>query len=180
MTFLNILTIVIIGLSLSIDAFSLSLAYGLVNIKKSHIIRTSLLVGLFHFIMPVLGNQIGRILTNKLNINSKYILLVVLSLILIEMIKSLNEKDKEYDLSITKTLLFAFLVSVDSFSLGLGINYITGKVILASMIFSIQSFIFTLLGFNFGKYLSEKEKNISKKVGITLLFTVIIYFLCKG
>lgn len=176
---MQIITIIIIGLSISVDAFSLSLAYGLMNISKRTIILTSFLVGIFHFIMPLLGFNLGSIILKYLNIESKYVLLLILILILIEMIRSLKENQKEYELNIINIITFAFLVSIDSFTIGIGLNYITNNLYIASIIFSIMSFTFTLLGFLLGKYLSIKAQNYAKYFGVAILFTVIIYFLCK-
>lgn len=176
---MEIITLIIIGLSLSIDAFSLSLAYGLLNIPKKTIISTSITVGIFHFIMPILGMLLGNIITDTLNLDSKYILLTILILILIEMIKSLKEENKEHELNIINMLIFAFLVSFDSFTLGIGIKYITSNIFLASTIFMILSSLFTFLGFILGKYLTKKATYKIKLIGIILLLGVILYFLCK-
>lgn len=176
---MEIITLIIIGLSLSIDAFSLSLAYGLLNIPKKTIISTSITVGIFHFIMPILGMLLGNIITDTLNLDSKYILLTILILILIEMIKSLKEENKEHELNIINMLIFAFLVSFDSFTLGIGIKYITSNIFLASIIFMILSSLFTFLGFILGKYLTKKATYKIKLIGIILLLGVILYFLCK-
>lgn len=176
---MEIITLIIIGLSLSIDAFSLSLAYGLLNIPKKTIISTSITVGIFHFIMPILGMLLGNIITDTLNLDSKYILLTILILILIEMIKSLKEENKEHELNIINILIFAFLVSFDSFTLGIGIKYITSNIFLASTIFMILSSLFTFLGFILGKYLTKKATYKIKLIGIILLLGVIMYFLCK-
>lgn len=176
---MEIITLIIIGLSLSIDAFSLSLAYGLLNIPKKTIISTSITVGIFHFIMPILGMLLGNIITDTLNLDSKYILLTILILILIEMIKSLKEENKEHELNIINILIFAFLVSFDSFTLGIGIKYITSNIFLASIVFMILSSLFTFLGFILGKYLTKKATYKIKLIGIILLLGVIMYFLCK-
>ncbi len=161
------------------DAFTLSLAYGLLNISRKKIYITSLLVGIFHFIMPLLGNILGNLIRKYIGFESKYVLIIVLSLILIEMIRSLKEEKTEYNLSLLNILVFSFLVSMDSFSLGIGINYITNNILLASGIFSLLSASFTFLGFRLGKYLSVKAEKQAKYFGIVILFTVIIYFLCK-
>jgi len=176
---LETITIILIGLSLSIDAFTLSLAYGLLNIPKSKIIFTSLSVGIFHFIMPLLGLAIGRVLTDMININSKYILIVVLLIILVSMIKSLKEEEQEHDLSFINILTFSFLVSLDSFSVGIGLTYITNKIFLGSIIFSIISCTFTYLGFTLGKYLSVKAEKHAKILGIVFITLLIIYFIFK-
>ena len=174
------IAIILIGLSLSIDAFSLALTYGLLDITKKTILRTSLLVGTFHFIMPIFGKLVGAIIMNYLKINSKYILIIVLLIILIEMIKSTNEDNKEYNISMFYSFIFAFLVSIDSFTIGIGINYLTNNVYKACTVFSLMSFTFTYLGFTIGKYLSNSQKKYSKFIGIIFIFTLIIYFLCKG
>lgn len=173
------ITLIIIGLSLSIDAFTLALAYGLLNLNKKTILTTSLTVGIFHFIMPLLGLQIGHILTDMINVNPKYIMITVLLIILIEMIKSLNEEQTEYNLSLINILIFSSLVSFDSFTVGIGLKFITNKIYLGSIIFSILSFTFTYLGFRLGKYLSIKAEKYAKLVGITLLILTIIYFIIK-
>ena len=42
-------TIVLIGISLSMDAFSLALVYGTYSLVKKDILLLSVIVGLFHF-----------------------------------------------------------------------------------------------------------------------------------
>ena len=174
------IALILLGLSLSIDAFSLSLTYGLLNIRKKDILRTSALVGIFHFIMPIIGLLLGQLINKYLNINSKKILLIVLLIIFIETIKSYKEETKEYNIDIFSSLIFALLVSIDSFAIGIGINYLVDNILYASVVFSIMSFSFTYLGFILGKYISSKQKKYSKIFGIFLIFTLIIYLLCKG
>lgn len=176
---MEIFKIITLGITLSLDAFSLSLAYGLLKVRKKETILTSLTVGIFHFIMPLLGNKIDLIINNYVNINSKMLLILVLSFILIETIKSIKEETKEYSLNIINIIIFSFLVSLDSFSIGLGLNYITNKILLSSIIFMILSSIFTYLGFNLGKYINKKTKTYSKIISIIILITFIVYLICK-
>lgn len=176
---MEIITLILIGLSLSIDAFTLSLAYGLLNISKRKILITSLIVGMFHFIMPFLGNSLSKILGKLIDIDFKFVLIIVLVLILIETIKSLKEEKEEYNLNFINIIIFAFLVSFDSFTVGLGLNYITNNIFLGMIIFSILSFSFTYTGFILGKYLSEKTGYLAKIIGIIILMITIVYLLCK-
>ena len=173
------LTIILIAISLSIDAFTLSVAYGLLNIKRKKILITSFLVGIFHFFMPLIGLIFGNILTKTHTISSKFILIFTLILIFIEMIKSFNEETLEKNMTFLESITFAFFVSIDSFLIGAGLSYITSKILLSSVYFSIFSFIFTLLGFLLGKYITQKSKQKAKIVSIIIMFTLIIYFLCK-
>lgn len=175
---MEILTLFLIGLSLSIDAFSMSLAYGLIGIKKEKIFLSSLVVGIFHFLMPLLGSLVGYKLLNSFKINPKYLIVITILILLIEMIKSIKDEEiKTINMNIFDMLAFAFLVSIDSFTVGMGIYYLTSKPIYASIIFSIISFIFTLFGYILGKYVSKKMERISKYIGIVILLILLIYFL---
>ena len=49
---MEIILLVIIAVTLSMDAFSLSLAYGTIGLDKKNIILLSCIVGIYHFIMP--------------------------------------------------------------------------------------------------------------------------------
>lgn len=176
---LNYYRLILIAVSLSIDAFSLSLAYGLMNYNKRKIIIISLTVGIFHFFMPLLGFVIGNYIFENLTINPKLILLIMFLIVILEMIKGLNEEVEKKVLNIIGTFIFALLVSVDSFSVGIGISYEISKMYFASLVFSVTSFIFTLGGFFLGKYISGKIEKASKIVGICIMFTLLIYYLCK-
>ena len=60
----SFLTILLIGISLSMDAFSLALVYGIQGMSKRDKIFLSLIVGVYHFIMPLIGLTFGTILDN--------------------------------------------------------------------------------------------------------------------
>ena len=141
---MQILTLISIGLSLSIDAFTLSMAYGLLKVPKKQIILT-----------------------------------IILILILIEMIKSFNEEKEYHEFKLTTILSFSLLVSIDAFTLGLGLEYITNNICLASLIFMSLSSIFTFLGFNLGKYTRTKFEKYSKLISIIVLLLITVYIICK-
>lgn len=172
------LTIILIALSLSADAFSLALAYGLINISEKKL-YISLLVGFFHFVMPLIGMYIGDIFIDKIPINPKFVVSGIFILILFEMIKSLQDKKENFELNFINIIFFSFIVSVDSFSIGLGLKYITDVPVRACIIFSIFSMFFTYLGFSLGSLISKKIGKISRVIGIVLLTFLILYYLCK-
>lgn len=176
---MNYYEIILIAISLSLDAFSLSLAYGLMNFSKKKIFLISSVVGLFHFFMPLLGLLLGELIIDTIKINPKIILLIMFSLVILEMIKGLKDESEKISLNIIGTLVFALLVSIDSFSVGIGLSYIANNIFLAAFIFSISSFLFTLSGFFLGKIISIKLEKISKIIGIFIMFTLLIYYLCK-
>ena len=85
---LKIITIFLIAVSLSMDAFSLALIYGTQGIAKKDKLLLSLIVGVYHFIMPLIGVIIGNLITSKILINTNILVGIILSLIAVEMIIS--------------------------------------------------------------------------------------------
>ena len=172
------ITIFLIAISLSMDTFSLSLCYGTLNLSKNKVIILSIIVGIFHYFMPLIGMSIGNAIINKLIIDSKYIILIILSFIGIDMILSaIKNEEKNLLTSFIGIILFAFSVSIDSFSTGLGLKLITNEVFDAALIFSIVSALFTYAGIKLGKYLSDKYGKIANIMGgIVLIIIGIVFF----
>lgn len=176
----ELILLLFIGTSLSIDAFSIATCMGMTNIPQNKIIKASLTVGLFHFIMPLLGVIISSFIINKLNINTNLILGIILTLISLQMfIEYIKPSNKDIKLTNLGIILFAFGVSLDSFSVGLGLLAITNNLLLSSTIFSICSFSFTFLGLTVGKYINNKLNKYSYLIGTIILFILGISFICK-
>jgi len=177
----ELLILLIIGTCLSIDAFSISTVIGMYNLSIKKTFITSLTVGIFHFIMPLLGFIISFQITKYLSIETDLILGIILLLISLQMfIEYINPSNKEISLNKFGILLFAFGVSLDSFSVGLGLNAITDNLLLASTIFSVVSFSFTFLGLTIGKYINKVLKKYSYLIGTIFLFILGIVFLYKS
>jgi putative Mn2+ efflux pump MntP len=171
------MSLIIIAISLSMDAFSLSLAYGTLNLKKDYINKLSLIVGIYHFVMPLLGFTIGKMILKIIPINPNIIVAIVLSFIGIEMIIETFKKEESIKIMpLKEMLLFGLAVSIDSFSVGIGLTAITDKYIKAPLLFSIASFIFTNIGLKIGKRINEIIGKISTLIGgITLIIIGITY-----
>ena len=176
----ELLILLIIGISLSIDAFSVSTVIGMTKPSKRKIWYTSITVGIYHFFMPLFGLLISNQINEVININSNLVLGIILLLISMQMfIEYIKPSKKEITLTKLGIILFGLGVSLDSFTVGLGLNAITENIILSSTIFSICSFSFTYIGLTLGKYISKILKNYSYLVGTILLFLLGISFLCK-
>lgn len=173
----EIVSILLIGISLSMDTFSLSLTLGTVSENKL-IKILPLFVGIFHFFMPILGNIIGVALINLLNLASNIILGTVLIVLGINLaIHYFKDESAEINLNIIGILIFALSVSIDSFSVGLGINDITNNYYIASVIFALCSASFTYLGIIIGKYSSKLIGKYAIILGIFLLLILGIFHL---
>lgn len=174
---MHIMMIVMIAVSLSMDAFSLALAYGTLNLERKDIRLLSIIVGIYHFFMPLLGLLIGSFLLKIIRINPDIIVFLVLVFIGIQMlIESFKKEDTVNYMNKWELLLFGFAVSLDSFSVGIGLKAITGHYILCSLIFSFTSFFFTYLGLRLGKTLNLIFGKISTFMGgLVLIILGLVY-----
>ena len=168
---LKIITIFLIAVSLSMDAFSLALIYGTQGIAKKDKLLLSLIVGVYHFMMPLIGVIIGNLITSKILINTNILVGIILSLIAVEMIiSSFKETNNKFLLTFPSYLIFGLSVSIDSLTTGIGLSLITKNCIFSSTVFCITSMLFTYLGLNLGDTLNRKYGKISTILGGMVLF----------
>ncbi len=176
----EIITLFTIAIALSMDTFSLSLGIGTVMISKKKTLFFSILVGIMHFIMPILGNKIGIKLVEIFMLKSNFLLGIILIYLgitmLIEIFKP-NEEPKS--LNIIQMFLLAVGVSIDSFSTGIGLSAITNNLYLAVIIFSLTSFCFTFLGLLIGKYANRFLGIYATVFGSILLIVIGFFHLCQ-
>ena len=168
------LSIILLAISLSLDAFSLSLSYGIFNITNKVKVKTSITTGVFHFIMPIIGSKFGNFITHFIRINPKYILIFLLVFLIYDIVKSYKEKVDYIKFNFKEILLFALFVSFDSLTIGIGLNYLTSNIFLASLVFMFFSFSFTYIGFVLGEKINDMYSNLSKSISIIILFTLLI------
>ena len=175
---INIIDIILIAVSLSIDAFFLAASYGLSKVDNKRIALTSFSVGIFHFFMPIIGSKIGDFVFEYTLFKPNIILFVVFLILSIDLfISFLDENKKNYNLNIIGIILFSLSVSFDSFSVGIGIKYIFDNIIITLSCFSLISFLFTLFGFVLGKIISRKINKISFLIASMVLFIYSIKML---
>ena len=175
---LNLIVILIIAVSLSMDAFSLSLAYGTLNLERKNIYQLSIIVGIYHFFMPLLGMYSGNKILNIIPIESNFLVFLVLTVIGIEMIiESFKSNNKVKIMKIGELILFGFAVSIDSFSVGIGLNSITNNIYISAFIFSIVSLIFTYLGLIMGKKINSFIGWASTMFGGIILIIIGLFYL---
>lgn len=177
---MNIFYLFLMGISLSLDAFSLAISVGSFEISSQKNFILSLIVGLFHFIMPILGAFLGTKIKYINLIDSNTILgLILLAIGLDLLYHYFKEEEININLNLMGMLLFAFGVSLDAFSLGIGLIIDNYDIILSGIIFSICSFSFTYLGLLIGKYGAIILGKYSKIIGFILLFYLSIIHLLK-
>lgn len=171
-------TILIIGISLSMDAFSLALIYGMQGMSQKNKIILSIIVGLYHFIMPLIGLSFGTILANINLISIDIIASLILIYIGIDLIVSNYKKEERLEINKLGFIIFGLSVSIDSLTVGIGLKALTDNYLLSSTIFSLSSLTFTYLGLILGNIIGSKVGKYSKLIGgIILICIALIMFI---
>ena len=175
---MNLIVIFIIAVSLSMDAFSLSLAYGTLNLDKKNIYELSIIVGIYHFFMPLFGTLCGSKILSLIPINNYLLVFLVLSVIGIEMIIETFKNSSDVKImKIGELIIFGLAVSVDSFSVGIGLSSISNNILIAVIVFSLVSFIFTYIGLIMGKKINSIIGKASTLIGGMVLIIIGIFYL---
>ena len=174
----SFLTILMIGISLSMDAFSLSLVFGMQGMSTKDKIILSLIVGIYHYIMPLIGLSFGTILDKVNLISIDIIASLILAYIGIDLILSNYKKEEPLEMNKLGFIIFGLSVSIDSLTVGIGLKAITNNYLISSIIFSLSSLIFTYLGLILGNIIGSKIGKYSKLIGgIILICIAIIMFI---
>jgi len=167
---MQILSILLIGIALSMDTFSLSLGIGTFNITNKQALKLSLIVGIMHFFMPILGMLLGNKIIKIFELQCDILLGIILIFIAVQMlIDIIKHEESSFNLNFFGILLFALGVSLDSFSVGLGIKAITDNINLATSVFAICSFLFTFSGIMIGKFANKFIGTYASILGVIIL-----------
>lgn len=175
------LSIFFIGLALSMDAFSLALGLGTSKISKMQKIILSSLVGIMHFVMPMLGLIISDRLSTIFQVNFRLLVIIIFLYLGLVMILEKKELNKIIKYSIFNLITLSFSVSVDSFSVGLSLKAYDTKIFIPSLVFFVCSSIITYFGLIIGEYsikcLKEKVPLLGGLIFIILaIVNIIKYF----
>ena len=123
---MNIVEIVLLAISLSMDAFAVALCKGLalkkINLKSCAIV--GLWFGAFQGLMPMLGYFLGSTFADKITSIDHWIASILLAIIGGNMIKEALEKDEEKvndSLGFKTMLVMAIATSIDALAVGISL-----------------------------------------------------------
>jgi putative Mn2+ efflux pump MntP len=157
---MSFISIFLIALALSMDAFSVAMAIGAAGRGHSSIavIRLATAFGVFQFVMPILGWLLGKTVVSYISDYDHWIAFGLLLIVGLRMIKEYFDKDeKERTKDPTKgwsLLILSIATSIDALAVGVSFAFFDVNIYYASTIIGIVCFIITALGMIFGKKLS--------------------------
>ncbi len=171
----QLLSLVLIGVALGTDAFSLSVGIGMRRVCAYDILKTSIVIGIFHVIMPLIGIVLGNIFGEYLGVYAKYIGSVMIIFIGGNMIyESLKGKDEDCEQRLMGwgLIFLAISVSIDALTIGFGLGTYGFSVPLVVLIIGLFGGFMTAIGLTFGMYIGEWIGDKSEIAGGLVLISL--------
>ncbi|MEA1961402.1 MAG: manganese efflux pump [Bacillota bacterium] len=174
------LTIILVSIVLGVDAFSLSLGMGIKGVSRKYEIRFSVLVGLFHVIMPLLGLYLGLSAGRFLGVWAGRLGAVILVYIGADMLRKAyaTTRQKKYSFKearqvldeqtvvqekVTSMLLLVTSVSMDALTIGFSLGTFQTAIYYSVLLMGTVAGTMAFVGFRGGQV-------FSRMVGISAQF----------
>lgn len=183
-----ILTSILLGIALAMDAFSVSIVNGLnePNMKTSKKIIIPLVFAIFQFIMPLIGYICISNLVDNFESFADLAPFVGFALLLMlggKMVVEgiLNNDSDRLITSIPILLVQGIATSIDALSVGFAIDdYSMLEAIISCIIIGIVTFIICFLGVFLGKKIGKKFNGPSSIIGGIILIIIGVAILVKA
>ena len=192
-----IINSLLLGVGLAMDAFSVSIANGIIepDMKKGRMFKIAGVYALFQMMMPLIGWILVTTVANIFTSFSKLIPWIALILLLfiggkmvIEGIKE-RKKGKENEekktdpskLTFGSLMLQGVATSIDALSVGFTISeYSLLQAFASSLIIGVVTLVICLIGLIFGKKIGNKFSSIATIIGGVILILIGIEVFVKG
>lgn len=173
---MNFLEIVLISISLGMDAFAVAICKGMAihngNAKKGLII--ALYFGIFQALMPFIGYILGLRFAKVINTVDHWLAFGLLAMIGINMIKeSFNQKEENVndDVSFKTMLILALATSIDALAVGITFAFLEVSIYVPILCIGLITFAMSFIGVKIGTKFGDKFNNKAETAGgIILIF----------
>ena len=181
---MNLAWVVAVAIALGADAFSLSLAIGLAGIRKSMMLRLSLVVAVFHVVMPLGGMMLGQALGTILGRYASWLGALVLSWLGARMLYKVYRPTLEHfpfrearralfqnNLSTNTSLsgfgiyVLAASVSLDALSVGVSLGTIRADLLISVLIIGLIAGLMTGIGLVLGRVMGMRLGDKAELLG---------------
>ncbi len=173
---MSVIELVLIGISLSMDAFAVSICKGLSvgSIKPKHMISAGIWFGGFQALMPLVGFLLGSTFEQYITSIDHWVAFILLGVIGFNMVKESREKDNDQDDSFgfKAMLVLAVATSIDALAVGITFAFLKVNIILAVTLIGITTFVFSAAGIKIGSVFGVKYKSKAELFGGVVLIAM--------
>lgn len=177
---MDIITILLTGISLAMDAFSVSVTDGII-LKKPRFfqsLKIALFFGVFQFLMPCIGYLLGSVFARYITAFDHWIAFVLLGFIGGKMIwEAVHPEDEccesqKNPLDAYTLFILAIATSIDALAVGITFATMAVPVLTASLIIGILTFFICLAGVYFGSICGNLLGNKAEIAGGLVLIGI--------
>ena len=177
--------ILMIAVSLAMDAFAVSVADG-AAVKKFNWNQAVILgsyFGGFQFLMPILGYFLGNSIKSSVEFLDHWIAFGLLSLIGIQMLKEAfcQETEECNVVCLTPRIMVmqAVATSIDALATGVGLAVLDVDIYLSATIIGVIAFIFSIAGGTIGKRVGTLIQKKATFIGGIILILIGVRILLQ-
>lgn len=179
---MDLLSILLIGLGLSMDATAVAVTCGAAGIRSRDALRIAAFFGGFQSLMPILGWLGGTGLEKFISGFDHWIAFGLLAVVGGRMIyESFRpEHEKKIDVQNIKVLLvLALATSIDALAVGVSLAFLQTPIIRAAVIIGIVTFCLSLAGVYLGKAIGRFLRGKMELIGGLILIGIGIRILIE-
>lgn len=181
---MSLISLFIIAVGLSMDAFAVSICKGLamqkINLRKAGIV--GLWFGGFQALMPFIGYLLGSQFEKYITAIDHWIAFVLLGLIGASMIKEALSKEEECandSLDCKTMFLLAVATSIDALAVGVTFAFLQVEIIPAVSFIGIITFTLSVVGVKVGNIFGTRYKSKAELAGGMILVVMGIKILLE-
>ncbi len=175
---MDLLSIILIAIGLSMDSFAVSIVNGLMMPKLRFVraLGIALVFAVFHILMPWLGWFAGSVIEAQIKSIDHWLAFFLLTFIGLKMIyDSFKVKDEIIELKALKikTMISqSIATSIDALVVGISFAFLEINIYKSVMIIGIITFLFSMLGLKLGKILGYRIRSGMEIFGGILLILI--------
>lgn len=175
---MTLISIVLIGLALAMDAFAVSIAGGIIEKKKmiKHAFFASFMFGFFQMLMPIIGWALGFKFREAIVSFDHWVAFCLLVAIGAKMIyegfKIEEVEEKALSFTVSAVLVLSIATSIDALAAGLSFACLDVAIFTPAAIIGIITFFTCLLGFAIGAKFGHLFENKVEIFGGVILILI--------
>ncbi|MDE6594110.1 MAG: manganese efflux pump MntP family protein [Oscillospiraceae bacterium] len=180
---MDIITLTMIAVGLSMDAFAVAVCKGLAAGKCTlkNALKCGVWFGSFQAIMPFIGFILGIRFKGYISAFDHWIALMLLSFIGFGMIKSSLDKDEPESPSFGAKAMLAAAVatSIDALALGITFAFLSVNIYISMAVIGGCAFIISAMGVKIGSVFGGKSRKKAEVIGGVILIILGIKILLE-
>lgn len=174
----------LIGVSLAMDAFAVSVGKGLSvkRVQPRHALSAGLWFGGFQALMPIIGYFLGCSLAHIVERVDHWVAFGLLALIGLNMIRetiSGDDEGQDADFGFRKMFVMAIATSIDALTVGVSMAFLNVDIWIAATVIGVVTFALSAVGVSLGNRFGAKVGSRAGILGGAVLIALGIKILIE-